>query len=244
MMDGLRELKKVFFPVCACISCSKPRGAGQDGLCEDCRELLFERRIPAESCERCLSRIPRGKPCPFCQSGAMEGIRAQYAPFMYREPVRGIIHSLKFGHESLAADVLAGPMADSLKNRDMDCIVPVPLHRTRLRERGYNQSLLLAERVGALTHIPVRAELLTRQRSTRAQSSLSHDKREENVKDAFLANEAVQGLSVLLLDDVRTGGSTARACARALLDKGACEVSLLTAAVVWDLNGQQKKGNK
>ena len=123
----------------------------------------------------------------------------------------------------------------------MDCIVPVPLHRRRMRERGYNQSLLLAERVSGRTGIPVRADLLFRVKSTLAQSSLAHEKREENVKDAFRADPGAEGLRILLLDDVRTGGSTARACAAALLKEGAAEVSLLTAAIVWDLNGNVRK---
>ena len=163
----------------------------------------------------------------------MDGLDAMYAPFRYGDPVRSVIHRLQFDHESRAAELLAPRMADALKRRDFDCIVPVPLHKKRFRLRGYNQSALLAERLSALTGIPVREDLLIRSRSTRAQSSLSREKRPGNVENAFIASDAVSGMRLLLLDDVRTSGSTARACASALRHQGAASVSLITAALVW-----------
>lgn len=163
----------------------------------------------------------------------MQHLERMYAPFRYRSEVRRLVHLLKFGHERLAADFLARHMANALPDRSFDCIVPLPLHALRQRERGYNQSMLLAERVSAMTGIPVREELLRRVRATRAQSSLAPQERAGNVEKAFQAADAVAGLKILLLDDVRTSGCTANAAAQAMSEKGAAGVSLLTSALVW-----------
>lgn len=238
---GKSLMGKLLFPVGRCIVCNHPRTAEKDGICPACREQLLTHVIPAESCDRCLSRIPRGRACPFCSTGLFEGLDRQYAPFMYTGPVRNLVRALKFGHESLAASFLSRQMADSLMSADFDCIVPVPLHRIRQRERGYNQSALLAQGVSTLTGIPVREDLLTRVRYTKAQTSIAREQREQNVQGAFLASDVCRGLRILLLDDVRTGGSTGRACAAALREKGVQNVSLLTAAIVWTAGEKEKR---
>lgn len=107
-----------------------------------------------------------------------------------------------------------------------DAFVPVPIHWTRLCERGFNQSVLLAE---ALPN--VRQDWLWRTRRTRQQAGLSPELRRQNLVGAFEASESVRGASIVLVDDVTTSGGTARECAKALLAKGASRVDLLTFCV-------------
>jgi len=104
-----------------------------------------------------------------------------------------------------------------------DLIVPVPLHRSRLRQRGFNQSALIAREVGRLLGRPVAEDLLRRVRRTRPQVELHASQRAANVRDAFAAVEApaLQRKTVLLIDDVLTTLATCEECARVLVDAGA-----------------------
>lgn len=120
-----------------------------------------------------------------------------------------------------------------------ECIVPVPLHPSRQRSRGFNQSELLANALGAETGIPVR-QLLVKQKKTKDQKSLSKNQRKKNVKDAFTVDEDALGehipASVLLLDDVSTTGSTLTACAKALKDRGVARVAFVSVCVAEQLD--------
>jgi ComF family protein len=216
-----------------CLCCGDPRRASvEDCLCDACREKLKKIRVPAGACNRCLSPVTPGKPCAFCASAAMRPIEAVFAPYRFGGETRQLIHQLTFNACEEAAPLLAQAMADALARRDFDCLVPVPLHPLRQRQRGFNQTLLLARELSARTGIPVR-ELLRRHRYHAPQSRLPLKRRADNVRGAFSCEGDPAGLRVLLLDDVRTTGSTACACAQALLDAGAESVCLCTCAVVY-----------
>ncbi len=234
----------LLFPHAArCLCCGDPRRASEaDSLCDSCREKLKALRVPAEACERCLSPVRRGKPCAFCRSPMMKPIHKAYAPYRYAAESRQLIHQLKFNQCGEAAPLLGKAMADALPDRDFDCITPVPLHRFRLAERGYNQSLLLCEELSARTGIPI-LELLRRDRYHKPQSRTPFAMRQRNVANAFSCVKNAEGLRVLLVDDVRTSGSTACSCAKTLMDAGADSVSLCVAAVVYR-SGSKKKNKK
>jgi ComF family protein len=159
---------------------------------------------------------------------------------LYDGSLRAILHAFKYqGRRSLA-----GPLAAAMARADpqalsgVDFVVPVPLHPSRERERGFNQARDLALRLGAAC-----IDALARVRPTAPQTSLSAARRRRNVQNAFALRpaprwswiprrrgRAVEGAVILLVDDVATTGATLDACARALKDAGAREVRALTAA--------------
>ncbi len=151
------------------------------------------------------------------------------APFA--SPVREMIHAFKYegspGLDALMGDWMA--KAWSQAGHPVDAIVPVPLHRRRRGERGYNQSELLARRVGVACNLPIWPNALKRVRYTTQQAKLDVAARQKNLADAFRADEGqVRGKCVVLVDDVFTTGATLRECAKALLESGVYDVCALT----------------
>ena len=228
----IREhLCALLFPRVRCLGCDEPReiDPGQP-LCDACRMELEGLRLLDQVCPHCLSAMRHGEPCRYCAEGGMLGLSVAYAPYRYHGVSQRLTVMLKFNGVYLAAQPLVEGMLDAFPGWPVDAMVPIPLHKKRLRERGFNQAELLCDMLTPRTGVPT-LNALERVKATRRQSSLPHDKRPGNVKDSFQSVLPVQGLTLLLVDDVRTTGSTAREAARVLLQSGAKEVLLLTAAV-------------
>jgi ComF family protein len=171
--------------------------------------------------------------CPNCVSwpAAIDGIRS---PFRFEGVTREAVHQLKYKNLRASAGLLAGWLADYLTEYPLpgEVIVPVPLHPKRLRERGYNQSALLAKELGKLTGRPVSDSSLVRYTYLAPQARTSSvEERRRNVAGSFACHDRqLEGRSVLLIDDVATTGSTLDDCARALKASGAVSVWGLTLA--------------
>jgi ComF family protein len=153
------------------------------------------------------------------------------APLRYEGVGKEVVHALKYRDqtpvvERLAAPLLAGAVARTFENGRFDAVVPVPLHRSRLRRRGFNQAALLARGLATRINTPV-SDTLQVVRSTRDQVDLSAAERRENVAGAFSARTRARG-RLLVVDDVFTTGATTTACAAALLRAGAAEVHAVT----------------
>ncbi len=204
-----------------CIGCGKEG----DFICYSCRSLLP--RVMSPLCPRCGRPQPSGILCSSCVSwqAEIDGIRS---PFRFDGVIRQAIHQLKYRNLRALAAPLAWLLNDYLITNPMpgEVLVPVPLHRKRLRERGYNQSGLLAKELGKLTNLPVADDCLIRQRHAPPQARTSTvDERQSNVADAFVGrDQRLQDKQVLLIDDVSTSGATLNACATALKAAGATSV--------------------
>jgi competence protein ComFC len=227
VLTGLkRTALDLLFP-CRCIGCGKEGSL----ICPSCRKKLPWILPPV--CPLCGVAKPLDIPCTNCPGLQMtiDGIRS---PFRFEEIIRSAVHQLKYKNLRAIAAPLAVMMADYLTDNQMrnDIIIPVPLHRKRLRERGYNQSELLAKELNKLTGIPIETECLIRHRHTPAQAMTnSVTERHNNLTGAFTCkNNRVEGKKVLLIDDVATSGATLDTCAVALKTAGACSVWGLTLA--------------
>lgn len=205
-------------------------------LCGHCRgDLVFlENRTCCPRCGRPLSAEGFSGKCFECASLDFHFERA-LSCLVYDENSRRLIFELKYGKKEYVAYHLAEMMRDLLEEANIggfDGIVPVPLHKTRERERGFNQALLLAEALGAMRREPVVKDGLLRVKETLDQTLLDRETRFGNLKNAFHAREGnpFSGKRILLIDDVLTTGATANECARILKEEGAETVMVATAA--------------
>ena len=171
--------------------------------------------------------------CSVCRAGLRGFDRASCFGF-YEGPLRRLIHLFKYSGMKPLARPLAGLLEKALPIDDRyDAVVPVPLHRRKKWQRGFNQAELLARLLAERRHFPL-LHALQRKRPTVVQASLAMAGRRRNVAGAFLARPGADlaGKRILLIDDVMTTGATASACATALKRGGAMSVSLLTLARV------------
>ena len=209
-------------------------------ICQSCLDSF--QRMPTECCDVCGQPLPEfgrteSKPanCPVCrqQTYAFECARS-YA--IYEDILVRTIVLLKFEQiEPLGywfADRLADVVNLEKKRFTVDLVVPVPLHRFRHKERGYNQATLIAKPLAKRLKLPCKAALLARTKPRPDKRVLSTKERWESVRGAFATRPGsqVDNRRVLLLDDVMTTGATLDACARALRDRGARSVIGLTVA--------------
>lgn len=210
-----------------CLGC----GAFGSYLCRLCQQAL-PRALPPR-CSICWMPAPHGSRCPRCRDRTFHFLAAR-APFVYSGAAREAVHALKYQGLSAIAPVMADLMVDFLQDHPLeaDILVPVPLFPSRQRQRGYNQSALLARELSRRLGLALAAEAARRRRAGPAQArSANEEARRANVANAFTADPAqVSGRRLLLIDDVITSGATLDACARALKEAGAVSVSALTFA--------------
>ncbi len=225
-------LDLVFPPLCPV--CDRMLGTGRrDPLCGACWEGL--ERLAPPWCRCCGAPLGVEGLCGACRIRRPRFAYAR-ATLLYGDLVREAIHAFKFGgRRGLAyplGDLLAGLGLSALPGAAPDVLVPVPLHPRRARERGYNQALLLARRLGRAWGVPVAADALLRAVPTLPQADLDAAARRRNVRGAFVVcrPEVIAGRHVVLVDDVLTTGATAGECAGNLYRAGAAAVGVLTVA--------------
>lgn len=206
------------YPEDACRLCRAP--AGTNGLCVECTSLL---PLAAHCCQQCGLPIQDSSAnrCGECLVDP-PAFDAALIPFIYSAPVSGLIARLKFHGDLPAGRILAAQLADRLSHRQVQLLVPMPLHQQRLRERGFNQASELCRQLSRHTGIPWDSGRLMRTRAGSPQRESNRQKRQRNVRNAFQwrAN-APCPQRVALVDDVVTTGATARAAAACLKRAGA-----------------------
>ena len=239
LAQAAQALGRIIVPA-VCLACRRPLG-GYDALCARCwRDVAF---IRPPLCDRL------GLPMPFDTGGTMISAAAAAHPPSYdraravgafKGVLRDLVHAFKYADRHDARQLfgrwLVGAGNQLLERADV--VVPVPMHRTRLIARRFNQSAMLAREVARLGSRSYDPHLLARIRATPPQVGLTRDQRQRNLAGAFAvpdpAMQRLHGRWILLVDDVITTGATVEACARVLRTAGAAGVDVLALALVTD----------
>lgn len=226
--NWLKNIHQFFYPPW-CLLCADPGWKTFD-LCQTCFESLpwlnggcQQCGLPLSGshlqlCGRCLSRRPW-----YDQTKAL---------WHYHAPVCNLLAALKFkGHVSIARTMgeIMADRIDSGTDRP-DCLLPVPLHTQRYRQRGFNQALEIGRPLSSRTRIPLRPELCRRIQPTKPQTQLNAKARRRNLKNAFRIEGKVENLYIAVIDDVMTTGTTANELAKTLKKAGASRVDVWIAS--------------
>jgi len=229
VLRGLLEI--IWPPRPNCLLCESRLGeAAESPVCAICWEGMSF----AEDLKRCAQcarpMVGAGTVCVGCAGGSAFGKVWALGPHV--GPLREAIHHLKFGGRQDLALALGRQLGATIQH-PYDFMVPVPLHRSRLRERGYNQAELVARGISTAREIPLITRTIVRLRDTGHQAKLDRRSRQRTLEGAFGVHGHVpwNGKTVLLVDDVLTTGTTATAAAQLLLETGAATVNLAVLAV-------------
>jgi ComF family protein len=211
-------LRMFFFPP-VCPACQTVMESSSQAICQACRSVLRSVKETDTIYRRAIQRL--------CGDGLISGAISLYH-FEKGGPVQALVHTLKYGHGADIGLLLGKELGRRLLGQklpaDIRGIIPVPLHRVKERERGYNQSAYLARGIAGVIGSPVLAHEVRRNRYTDSQTSLTRDQRRDNVAGAFCVGRSecrtLKGGGVILVDDVITTGSTVRSCAAVLRGAG------------------------
>lgn len=208
-----------------CLLCGHP-GQKRDGeaidLCGSCQSRL---PLNETACFICALPLPEntvaGSICGRCQK-KQPAFDVSLSVFRYQQPAVWLVQQLKFNERLSHARVLGNMLAYEVLKCELlpECIIPVPLYKRRLRQRGFNQSVELAKPVAQKTGLPMELSLVERVRSTESQTGLDAKQRRKNIKGAFRIVGPVAYRHVAIIDDVVTTGSTVNEIARLLKKAG------------------------
>ncbi len=235
------QLLSLIFPACCrlCGSAVRPR----EQLCPQCMEDL---PWLENSCSRCALPLPAGagdSPCGRCQQHP-PGFDHTLALFHYQPPLDYLIKRLKFNSELAICPFLSRLLAQRIQSSTAplpDLLLPVPLHYSRLRERGFNQSTELARRLGRALDIRVDYRLCMRTRSTLPQSLLPRAERGKNMRGAFKVRKTLAAMHIAIIDDVMTTGHTSSELAHNLKQAGAGQVDVWVLARAGSEHAPQRR---
>jgi ComF family protein len=216
--NWLKTVRYALYPP-YCVLCGRPGEAGRD-LCRGCLSSLPD--IP-HACLRCGIPLSQGDTlCGPCYRHPPPYLFS-HIPFRYASPLDHLLQQLKFHRQLHLATLLGELLVERVGRRERplpECLLPVPLHPDRLRERGYNQALELARVVSRRLAIPLDAGLCRRQHATAPQTSLDGEERRRNLRGAFTVRQGGIPQHVAIIDDVVTTGTTVNELARTLRRAG------------------------
>jgi ComF family protein len=223
-MQWLIDLLMLFFPS-NCLVCGKRLHAPWAILCFEC-EINMPRTGFGDRYNNPVSKIFWGR----------APVRAGTSLFRFEKgsAYQALLHDLKYRGNRKAGLYLGRLLGQELKHTvfsDCDLIIPVPLHRSRLRQRGFNQCDIIARGTSEITGIPVNSHLLRRKKHSRSQTAMSRQERFENMASAFTPGNCTQDLhdkKLLIIDDVITTGATLEACSQVLLSQSSCMIYIAT----------------
>ncbi len=242
-MELAKKLLSNLFPS-RCLLCQKTVISSSDNenieICAECLSALPHNDM---SCSRCAVPLVvdvEGRLCGRCikKPPAFDYV---YSPLCYEEDVIRLVHQLKFSEKIAFSRTLGEIMLEcwkleTMKNSNVDAsskpdyLLPVPLHKSRMRQRGFNQSIELSRVIAKKLNIPIEYDGVGRIRSTSAQTGLNAIQRRKNIKGAFKVVQKISAKRVLIIDDVMTTGSTVNELARILKKAGIEQVGVLCLA--------------
>jgi ComF family protein len=211
----------LFPPIC--LGCDKEIDKGL--ICNQCINQIYTSALGV--CARCGYPLKHNESCKHCRTNVI--LPRTRALGGYTEPFSPLIHALKYQGKKSLAEIFGRGLTGLLNSdpilKQADGIIPIPLHPSRQRERGYNQTELLAKEISSQIGIPIMSAL-KRKKNTKSQTTLDGVKRQKNMLDAFAVkdNSTILNKKVILIDDVITSGATINSAAQALLNGGAKEV--------------------
>ncbi len=229
-MELAQKLISNLFP-CRCIICQKTVEQNFE-ICPDCYQALPHNDICCLHCALPLAEdINNSVLCGSCIQKA-PAFDYAHSLFRYEDAVIGLVHQLKFG-EKIGFSRSIGEMLlmELLKtNEKPDCVLPVSLYSSRLRQRGFNQSIEISRVLAKNLAIPIEHTAVVRQRYTAAQTGLNAKQRQKNIKGAFSVVANLNYKHVLIVDDVMTTGATVNELAKVLKKNNVARVGVLSIA--------------
>lgn len=236
LLDLARDLAHFVYPP-LCVGCKSIRHDADCQFCASCEESLAT-LASNPACPKCAAPIPTGSSCPFCHGNGIYPFDQIVALGPFRQPLRKMIHEMKYHHRWPLAETLADRMLSEKRIRDVldhaDVLIPTPLHWSRQIRRGYNQANSLANRLARYRKNLAVASPIVRLKNTVAQTTVrSAADRAANLRFAFALTDIAQikDKRIALVDDVLTTGSTLKSAARTLKEAGPAAISAIVLAV-------------
>lgn len=242
MLQGLfKGFKDLIYPNCCLVCKNKLPGLDQQQLiCAGCWDKI-ERNLPpfCASCGRHLTPEAIEKnSCPSCSKCKTSFyFDRAFSPCAYTGAVMKLIHEFKYSGKDYLGKPLGKLMNSFIRDyqlpiQHLDFVIPIPLHKSRLREREFNQAEILSQEIGRQFNKPVLTDCLLRVKPTKTQTELTFQERCQNIKKSFSVTkpELIKDTNLLLIDDVLTTGATSNEAAKCLKEAGAQRVLLLTLA--------------
>jgi ComF family protein len=239
LSEALNDIGEIIFPP-QCLGCAEILHPFTGEIfCPVCSDKI--QLITGSICPVCGTTFP-DSPAPNHLCGDCLEHKTYFsharAVFCYDDFILNAIHQFKYSRNISVGEMLASFMADfsfpDIDFTDYSLMIPVPLHIKRLRERGFNQSLVLARALEKKRRIPVSFSLLKRHKFTLTQTGSNRNERKQNIKGAFEVTDRkkIAGKNIILVDDVYTTGATINECSKTLIRAGAQKVAVLTLARV------------
>ncbi len=222
LTEIFNDFASLFFPN-YCLACNDTLVKGEEIVCTSCIAEMPQTNYHVDFENSLQARLSLRIPITYAMA---------FFKFAKSSRVQHLLHALKYKNHPeiglMLGKVYGTKIRDTGFYSEFDLILPVPLHESRKRKRGYNQSAKFAEGLSEMLNIPFSDSLLTRARNTQTQTRKTRFSRWQNVSDVFLVDDvdAIKGKRILLVDDVITTGATIEACGQTLLNNGCCSLSI------------------
>lgn len=235
MTDVLEKLMRQLYPSC-CRICGKIMSS-DNLVCSECHKELDYLIEPV--CKKCGKKVisTEQEYCFDCSS-TQHFFEQNRGVFEYKGQIKSSIYNFKYKNKRKNADFYIDEIISKcgkwIRRCDVDCLIPIPIHESRKRQRGYNQSKILADGIAKEFNIPVYDNILSRQKKTLPQKQLNNNKRKNNLKNAFRIESGVKQIEskrIMIVDDIYTTGSTIDEAALSLKHSGAKTVFSITVCI-------------